>query len=1002
MTLALFACNGHGGSDDSDGVPEEPRASAREATDTDDLLRGPLARGAEGDYVLENDLLRVIIQKPGRNWFSFATYGGNIIDASAKNADGSFNPDHLEEFILGINIENTTNYTDVRIENNGGDGAPAVICVSGPDDLIERINASSVFSEYGGNMPESADDRDLPVMIETCYTLAPEESWVTLDTTVRNESNQALPIYMTEYFNGSGEVEAFQPGAGFGEPTFTNSCPQDTYAACSTGECDQCNYLAYTGNGGAAGVSYGLIHDVDGSTSFSSQGVTILLFGQAVANLVLGGAGPVYEIPANGEINLRRYFAIGDGNISTVADIRNRILGFATGELSGTVTSGDAALANADVSVFRTLNNAIQPPARFVVSSSRTDAEGNYSMTLPPGEYEVQAYREGYLYADELPALVTIAQDQAAIQDFDLPAPGFLHVDVTETDSSGNSQPSPAKVQLVGLDPSPPLQNAGLLSVTGVFGDDADRMPYGIVLAEFVDRNGSSDVVPIEPGDYQVVVSRGSRYSAFKQNITISSGQTTEIQAEIARVVATPNVISADFHVHSIDSIDSEVTRSERVATYLAEGVDFFTPSDHGIRTDFTDTILDMDVADLIGTAPSDEVTTFDYGHFNSWPVTLDPTRIGQGSVDYGRESPPGADFPEYGNYGLTPKEIFTASLDDPLENIVQINHIGGFFGAGGLAIDTGLTPPQSEADLSTRRLDPALENAFDDGFQALEVWIGTDGRDGIFNKFLGANAGDWFNLLNQGLVRTGMANSDSHDRRTTYLSTRNFISSAETDPGALSAQAEVLAANVAAGKTVGSNAPFVTIQASGRYLGAIRTAGLGIDESTTLPVSNGTTLTLTVNISTPAWAPVDRIDFYVNNQPELTSAAGEAARYGICANYSVNAGDDEWEETEVTVIDGLEGATRTDITVTLEVPDISRDSWVIAVVQGTDSVSSPMFPIVPESLDPTGNLTLADLLDGNLGEAGVPAFAFTNPLFIDVSNNGWNPPGVENASCSE
>jgi len=58
--------------------------------------------------------------------------------------------------------------------------------------------------------------------------------------------------------------------------------------------------------------------------------------------------------------------------------------------------------------------------------------------------------------------------------------------------------------------------------------------------------------------------------------------------------------------------------------------------------------------------------------------------------------------------------------------------------------------------------------------------------------------------------------------------------------------------------------------------------------------------------------------------------------------------------------------------------------------------------PVVPEDLDPTTNQTLDDLLDGNLGEGGVPAFAFTNPLFLDVGNNGWTAPGVANAPCAE
>jgi hypothetical protein len=55
----------------------------------------------------------------------------------------------------------------------------------------------------------------------------------------------------------------------------------------------------------------------------------------------------------------------------------------------------------------------------------------------------------------------------------------------------------------------------------------------------------------------------------------------------------------------------------------------------------------------------------------------------------------------------------------------------------------------------------------------------------------------------------------------------------------------------------------------------------------------------------------------------------------------------------------------------------------------------------VPEDLDTATNHTLEDLTDDNLDEAGVLAYAFTNPLFIDVGNNGWEPPGVANASCS-
>src|SRR5262249_2335273 len=158
-----------------------------------------------------------------------------------------------------------------------------------------------------------------------------------------------------------------------------------------------------------------------------------------------------------------------------------------------------------------------------------------------------------------------------------------------------------------------------------------------------------------------------------------------------------------------------------------------------------------------IGTAPSAEITTFDYGHFNSWPVTVDPGRLDGGSVDHGRAPlMPGTDFPAFGSFNLSPGEIIDAAHAEPLANLIRITHSRSHFDRDGLGIDTGAVPPQSSTNPVTRRLNPALANLFDADFDALEVWIGTDGRSGAINEFIGENAGDWFNLLNQGILRTG------------------------------------------------------------------------------------------------------------------------------------------------------------------------------------------------------------------------------------------------------
>jgi Carboxypeptidase regulatory-like domain len=977
-------------------VDPEARASARVAA-APDLLSGPLARGVEGDYVLENEHLRVIIQQPGRTWLSIGTYGGNIIDVSRKDEEGATLPDHMEEFVIGLNIENTANYTDITIANDGTDAFPAEICASGPDDLLELANPSSAIEGFGVSLPDSADDTDLPVQIETCYSLAPGARHVVIDTTFSNETSDDLPVYMTEYLNGSGQVEFFQPYAGFGEPTFTASCPASTNVTCDAGTCDQCNFIAYSGKDGGAGVSYGLIHEEQNSSSFSTSGINIVVYGAAVIDLILQAVGPNYTIPGSGDLSLRRYFAVGDGSVNSIAEIRDEIFGFENAEISGAVTSNGQPVENAQVVVYEVLDALAVPPALFLVNHSRTDAAGQYRLQVPPGNYEIHANAEGHEYPVGGPVALPVSNGDVVTQDFDMPEPGYL--DVTVIDDIG---PGPAKVQVVGFDPSPAQSNFVSGNEAGVFGDNrADSLPFGVAQAVFIDRNGTSDTVTMEPGDYQVVVSRGPRYSAYKENITITAGQVTTVDAEIVRVVDDPDFVHGDFHVHSIDSPDAEVTREERVAVMLAEGMDFFTPSDHGVRSNFVPTILDMGVEDLIAVAPSSETTTFDYGHFNSWPVTIDPSSISGGAFDWGGAAAPGMDFPIYGSYNLSPADIISGLLADPRPNLVQINHVASFFDTEGLGIDTGQTPPQSTVDPATRRLDPGLTNAFDDGFDALEVWIGTNGRSGIIDGFLGQNAGDWFNMINQDIVKIGIANSDTHDRRFTRTSARTLIASDSIDPLDLATGADTLANTVRAGKAVGSNAPMLLLQADGVYQAAASSAGFRPNDDVTMPADSGSDVVLTATISTPEWAQVDTVDFYINNQPELTSAAGEDARYGICADASVSAGDPEWSQVVVDVNNLVQGATRTDITVSITLAGVTADTWIVAVARGSDGVSEPLFPVLPASLNQGGNATLADLTDGNLGEGGVPAFAFTNPLFVDVGGDGWIGPGVANAACS-
>jgi hypothetical protein len=118
---------------------------------------------------------------------------------------------------------------------------------------------------------------------------------------------------------------------------------------------------------------------------------------------------------------------------------------------------------------------------------------------------------------------------------------------------------------------------------------------------------------------------------------------------------------------------------------------------------------------------------------------------------------------------------------------------------------------------------------------------------------------------------------------------------------------------------------------------------------------------------------------------------------YRICPDYVQVAGVDF---TVNTVPAG--GGERLEATTSLALSGLTQDAWVVVMVKGTDDVSCPLFPVIPSDLDPSSNPTLADLKTCAAGDLGVTALAYSNPLFIDVTNLGvYDPPGLQfQSSC--
>jgi hypothetical protein len=403
-----------------------------------------------------------------------------------------------------------------------------------------------------------------------------------------------------------------------------------------------------------------------------------------------------------------------------------------------------------------------------------------------------------------------------------------------------------------------------------------------------------------------------------------------------------------------------------------------------------------------------EEITTFDYGHFNAYPMLIDASVPSGGSTDWGVAAPVGADFPSAGAYGLKPEEIRDLALTGANSvsgvTTIQINHIGSHFDP--LRIDTSAVPPQdalNPVQRSRLRLPPEPgggDNLFAH-FPALETWNGYN-RNHQNNEFLTQRIGIWFNHLNQGLLTTAIADTDTHKLVNTRTAGARSWTASPTDAIAGILPADV-ADSVSTGRVIGGQGLFVET----RLLTSEGEANLEWSGSTEIGDDDGN-VTLRIEVQSPSWAEWDTIKVYANSSTVVTGTNGTfvpidvlfgagpplaTLSEGDCDPSTLDGADGgDFDITEVTNLNGVSGANRWEATVDVAVA-AAVDTWFVVVVSGTDGVCEPMFPVYSADLDDSVNTTLGDLTDGNLGEAGVMALGHTNALFLDVDGGGFKGP---------
>jgi hypothetical protein len=930
------------------------------------LLAGPNAHGKVGDFRLENEKIRVVIQAEGRA-FGPLPCGGTIIDADLVGAgDGK---DQFGELGLLYNFGRTLKPDQYDLLSDGSDGGSAIVAISGVDTANDYLSIRNKLIESLGRVPYADPYIATPLRITNYFVLNPGEQRVRFITgfcSTDNRETTALavgdltdPGYVLEFFN----PRACTDGFGFGGLCFS---------------LDQMSWFGYQGDG----VAYGYAPYRAGNAVFpepqnatlSVAGITGTIVG---TNGLLGLGSWVEETvaPRFGELRIPPR---GFGSLA-----RDFWVAKDLGEISTLIETNRAALTGTSLGAF---TGTVRPPAAGtrVVFEGPVDravfftaADGTFSGRLPVGAYQVSAWRAGH--APTAKQSVTLLMAPATLT-FDLAAPRRLTVNVREA----NGGPLPAKVTVLCANGPCAVTHKSLVLYSDV---TKDPLPDQIAEVGWVGPSGTA-TFELPAGQYAVLVSRGPEYSVHPPQYPTIPGQAVDlrttdatINAVLARVIDTTGWMSADFHVHAVNSPDSIVDNAKRALTFAGDGVEILVSTDHDVVTDFAPVIASSGLSAYVASVIGEEVSPMEWGHYNLFPLTFDPTnRTNGGALDWA------------GGEGATLSvgEIFAEGRRLGARTI-QVNHARGSLG--------GFTALQVDTDTMATHLNPALlrmspqpgatandTKLISTDFDALELLNpGDDNLDGTATLARG-KFNDWFTLLSRGLLVAGTGVSDTH-YALQATGWRTWVElgvdqPAQVDPLAVSTRLNAM-------RAVTSNAPFVTARAYRvNTAGAIVTTPVGIGG--TVPPDTRE-LGVTVEVQVPDYLDLTKVELYLHVpsddgtcplDPMSPRARTTRVACGGVTNSNWPAASISASQTitlttadrELVTTDGSQNFYRYRRQVNFRLPAPTTDNWVIAMVYGSRSIGPLLYPY------PGG------------GSTATP-FAFTNPILIDADGNGYDHP---------
>ena len=422
-----------------------------------------------------------------------------------------------------------------------------------------------------------------------------------------------------------------------------------------------------------------------------------------------------------------------------------------------------------------------------------TRADGQVAFAAPPGRYGVRVVdaRRGVRRRDGI-------EVGAGGETVHLTLPEPARLDLTARDESGGLLP--AKWILLGIEDTETPDLGPNYRIDGA--RNVLFAPAGSLAA----------IVP--PGRYQVTCLRGMRRDAWRTDIDLRPGRSLALEAVLPALPLGGDWVSADLHVHSLGSNDSNVSPADRIRAMACEGVDWFAPTDHGRRTDYAAVLDTVSLAAPVGVFPGEETTTSTWGHFNAFPLPVTDGEAG-GALD-----------PE----GMLPPAIVDALRAAGEDVLVQANH------------------PRSGRDgyLDATDYPPGDSLAFTREIDLLEVLNGK--RLTSFARVWR----DWERFLRYRIPVTGTANSDSHDLVDLPGGWPRNLVLVEGPP-----TGEGVRDALRRGRVVATNGPLIDFTLEGQPVGGRVT------------LASGNTATGWLRVVAPTWMDVSRVIVTVNGKDD-------------------------------------------------------------------------------------------------------------------------------------